>query len=109
MAKLVFEIEEKEYSIEFDRDVFAKMDRVGMSITTAVEKPLTFIETSFKFGLRKNHPSITDRQAQSLYDKWLDEYGFDGFGEFVLEQYNAFYSTTQPSSEKQKKVWKITE
>ena len=77
--KLKFEIEDKEYTIEFDRSIFMKMDKIGMSIASLQDKPLTFIETSFKFGLLKNQPYITDKQANRLYDKWLGEYGLDGF------------------------------
>jgi hypothetical protein len=107
--KIEVELDGKEYKIEFDRDVFKKMDSIGVSITTALEKPLTFIEMSFKFGLRKHHSDLTQKKAEQLYNCWLDEYGFDGFGEFVVEEYNAFYSTTQPSSDKPKKSWKIIE
>lgn len=107
--KLKFEIEDKEYIIEYDRAIFMKMDKIGMSIASLQDKPLTFIETSFKFGLLKNQAYITDKQASRLYDKWLDEYGLEDFGEFVLDEYNFSFSTTQQDSEKPKKVWTIEE
>lgn len=107
--KIELELDGKDYTIEFDREIFKKMDSIGVSVITAMEKPLTFVESAFKFGMRKHHPDLNSKKLDMLYNTWVDEYGFDNFGEFVIEEYNAFFSTTQSNSDKPKKTMKIIE
>ena len=63
-------------TVEFNRAIILKMDRLGIIgadfMETAEKSPLTFVSILFYWGLQMHHPEITEDEAQEIL---FDEIG----------------------------------
>ena len=82
----------KEYKLEFDRKSVAFSERIGFSVFDVQEKLMTRIPELFWVAFRKNHPDITQEQAEHIL---FDELGgtWDALTERLVELYTDAYTS----------------
>lgn len=84
--KIEFEIQEKSYILEYNRDSIKKMEALGFRTTSDfLSQPVTAIEMLFYGALLKNQPSITQSSASKIYESFIDEYDSESLAESLIE------------------------
>lgn len=85
MNKIQLELERGNYTVEFDRETLKKADRLGAnSAETGLIERIQIILYS---GLLKNHPNITRKNAERVFDSICEEYDTEEFIEALTELY----------------------
>lgn len=110
MSKLiVIEVEEKEYKLGFPTREDAKnAEDKGLDMITNGGKLITLNDKIFYTGLLANHPSMTEYEANKLFEQYSNDGGdTDEVIKFLTEQYMAFMKS--PNGKKKKKKAKIVE
>lgn len=105
MAKIIIEVNEKEYALEFDRNEIRRAENMKFDANKLGSEPYIQMTTLFRVALHKNHPNIGAKEADKLFDTYLDEGGdMQDLMELLLEQYSSFFSTTQANTVKKARV-----
>lgn len=104
-TKIKATIEDKDYVFELDRKECIRLEQTGFNAQLVESQPLTQLTKLFVGGLHKNHSNINELQALALYDKFIEEgYDISELVSVLLEQYAAFFQTTQSNSSEKKKL-----
>lgn len=105
MSKIIIDVSGKEYKLELDRSEIKRAENMGFDINKISSSPLNQISILFRVALHKNHPNISLKDADKLYETYADEGGdTQEIMELLLEQYSSFFSTTQASTVKKARV-----
>lgn len=86
---LDFEYNGKEYSLAFTIEVVKRLDRSGLIAEIANgNRPLTMTEDLFKAAFEANHPTVSNRVREAIFNE-LEESSEDGsLLECLLEMVN---------------------
>ena len=105
--KISFNYEDKDYTLEYNRDAIRIMEKQGFDINQFVEKPMTMMDLAFQGSFIKNHRSIKMKKVEEIYEVIEDKQGLaQTLIEMIQETYNELFETKE--TEEGKKVsWKI--
>lgn len=100
--RAIIEINNKKYTFEIDRKSIILMEtKFNFQPKLFEKQPLTQSLKAWMGGLNKNHPELTAAQCEDLFDAAvLAELAPMEIVNFVIEQYTAFFQTTQLNSAK---------
>ena len=99
---LEFEHEGKEYTVEYDRQTFKELENAGFRAELVPHTPLIQCDLLLRFGLKKNHPNLSERIFKELSENFFKICAMPDFIEFSMGEYNYFMQTTQQNSEEKK-------
>ena len=57
-TKIIFEKDDKKYTLEYDRKSIATMEQIGFNINEFATKPMTMLPLAFKGLFIKNHKFV---------------------------------------------------
>ena len=77
----------KEYTLEFNRKTIVMAENAGLDIFNSMQKPASTITTLWYYAFKMHHPTITQIQAEKLFDN-LGSIP-DGLVERLIELYQA--------------------
>lgn len=70
---LDFEYNGKDYSLAFNIDIVKQLDRSGLLAQIGGgERPLTMTEDLFVASFETNHPRVTNRQRQEIFQEFSE-------------------------------------
>lgn len=108
MRKCSITINDKEYSIQINRESIVWLEARGFAIDEFARKPITYVDTIWTAGFLVNHPDVNPSLALKLMETYKDEGGdVMEVVNFILEEYQSFISAL--SDTKSKKKATITE
>lgn len=87
------DIDGKEYKLGLNRKAVKIAEVLGLTLDAFDTRPLNTIDLLWRASFLPNHPEITDKLAEDLYEK-LEETNPEKIGEiikFLTEQYGAFF------------------
>lgn len=105
--KITFKYEDKEYTLEYNRDVVVRLEKKGFNISEADSKPINTLETLFKGAFYKNHKDVSEEKALEIYNNIKDR---TKLNESLVEMYAEVYKTTigDTDEDDSKKIeWKM--
>lgn len=73
MAKIEFEIDGAEYTLEFSRRTQATMERNGFILEELTDKPQTMIPLLFRGAFLMHHPRIKEEDVNGIYKRLGDK------------------------------------
>lgn len=108
MRKCSISINNKDYTIQINRDSIVWLEAKGFNIEEFTKKPVTYIDIIWAAGFTMNHPEVNLNLASKLMEKYKEEGGdIMEIINFILEEYQSFISAL--SDTKPKKKATITE
>ena len=108
MRKCSITINEKEYTIQINRESVTWLESSGFDVSKFDSKPLTYVELLWAAGFIMNHPEVNPNLALKLMDSYREEGGdIAEIAKFVMEEYQSFISALSVTNSKKKA--KITE
>lgn len=108
MRKCSIQINDKEYTIQLNRESVTWLENSGFDMSKFDSKPLTYVELLWTSGFLMNHSEVNANLALKLMDTYKEEGGdISEVVKFIIEEYQSFISALSVTNSK-KKV-KITE
>jgi hypothetical protein len=108
MRKCSITINDKEYTIELNRESVVWLESSGFDLTEFDKKPLTCIELLWTSGFIMNHSEVNPNLALKLMDTYKEEGGdVVEIAKFIMEEYQSFINALSVTNTKKKA--KITE
>jgi len=108
MRKCSININDKDYTIQINRDSIVWLEARGFSIEEFTRKPITYIDMIWTSGFLMNHSTVNQSLALKLMETYKEEGGdIMEVVNFILEEYQSFISAL--SDTKSKKKATITE
>ena len=104
--KIEFDYEGKHYTLEYNRNAVALIERQGFCIDELVKKPMSMLPLAFEGLFYKNHKSISREKIDEIYNKMIDK---EGLMKSIAEMLNETYTSLQDEpDEKEGNIdWKI--
>lgn len=110
MKKCSININEKDYTIQLNRDSIVWLESAGFNISDFEKKPLITVELLWAAGFIMNHPEVNSNLALKLMESYKEEGGdVSEVAKFVLEEYQSFINALSVTNSKKKKKATITE
>lgn len=107
MAKIIIDVNKKEYTLELNRAEIKRAEGFGLKVKDFENSPQTQMSNLFKASLHKNHPELNGAQCDELLDAYANEGGdIEDLMSNLLELYTSFFSTTQATIAKKARVEK---
>ena len=89
MSTLDFEYNGKDYSLAFNIDIVKRLDRSGiLAQIGSGERPLTMTEDLFVASFDANHPRVTNRQRQEIFQEFSETSEDGSLLEILFEMIN---------------------
>lgn len=98
------EVGDKEYTLGFPtrKDAKRAEDR-GLDLATNNGKVITVMDKVFYTGLLAKHPSMTEYEAEKLYEKYREEGGdINEVIQFLVDEYLGFSKSPEANTVKKK-------
>lgn len=93
MRKLKLHINDKDYTLEFDRESIIWLESVGFNFEEFEKKPITFREYLWQSLFLKNHKDVNPSLALKLMNTYAEDKGNKMVNKvinFAVEEYTAF-------------------
>ena len=104
--KINFTYQGKEYTLEYNREAIAFIERQGFSVNELSSKPMLMLPLAFSGLFFKNHKNITQKTIDEIYDKFKDKGGLiSTISEMLTETYNTLQA--DPDEDEGNIDWKI--
>lgn len=108
MRKCSININDKDYTIQINRESIVWLEARGFSVEDFAKKPVTYIDIVWTSGFLVNHKEVNNSLALKLMETYKEEGGdIMEIVNFILEEYQSFISAL--SDTKSKKKATITE
>lgn len=108
MRKCSININDKDYTIQINRESIIWLEAKGFNIDEFMKKPITYIDIIWSCGFIANHSEVNPNLALKLMETYKEEGGdIMEIVNFILEEYQSFISAL--SDTKSKKKATITE
>lgn len=65
--KIEFSYKNKDYVLEYNREVIRIMERQGFNAEKFTEQPMTMVDLAFEGSFLKNHPKTTKAEVEEIY------------------------------------------
>lgn len=65
--------EGQEYILEYNRDSIQQLERLGFSLNSVEDKPMTMFPLMFRGAFLKNHKFIKEKDIEEIYDRIKDK------------------------------------
>lgn len=89
--KIIIEVNGKEYKLGFpNRDAAKVAEKVGFSVFKLENEYLTQTDKLFYAGLLSYHPSMTEREANKLKEKYSEEGDIEEVIQFLAGEFSNF-------------------
>lgn len=107
--KIEFQLDDKDYCLEYDRDSIKYMEMRGFDIESIGKMPATMIEILFEGAFYKNHKSLKKAKISEIFKQLESKTELvNQLIEMVGETYNSLFdSDDEEGSETKNKNWKI--
>lgn len=104
--KIEFDYEGIHYTLEYNRNSIALIERQGFNIDELVKKPISMLPLAFEGLFYKNHKSISREKVNEIYSKMTNK---EDLMKSIAEMLNETYSSLQDEpEEKEGNIdWKI--
>lgn len=104
--KIEFDYEGTHYTLEYNRNSIALIERQGFNIDELVKKPISMLPLAFEGLFYKNHKSISREKVNEIYSKMTNK---EDLMKSIAEMLNETYSSLQDEpEEKEGNIdWKI--
>lgn len=110
MRKLKLKINDKDYTLEMNRDTIKWLEANGFSIEDFDKKPVTYHDLLWYGLFLANHKDVNPNLALKLMETYSKEHKLSQVIKFAIEEYNAFmFALADINSEKNDEVLEITE
>lgn len=105
MAKMIIEVEGKEYKFELDREEIKRGERLGFDRTKIESQSAIQMDLFWSIGLHKNQPNLAMKKCEELLVAYASEGGdVSEVINFLGEQYQNFSLATQVDTKPLKKA-----
>lgn len=74
ITSITLEIDDVEYTLEYNRDAVKRMERMGFNLNDVDSKILTSIDFMVEGAFYKNHPTLKKERLAELRDYIIDNY-----------------------------------
>lgn len=103
MRKCSINIQEKDYTIQLNRDSVMWLEGSGFSLNDFDKKPLISVELLWTAGFMMNHREVNPNLALKLMESYRDEGGdVSEVAKFILEEYQSFINALSDTNSKKK-------
>ncbi|MEI3530076.1 MAG: DUF5055 domain-containing protein [Bacilli bacterium] len=110
MRKLKLKINDKDYTLEFNRDSIKWLEANGFSIEDFDKKPLTYYDLLWYGLFLANHGDVNPSLAMKLMETYGKEHKVAQVIRFAIDEYNAFmFALADINSEKSDEELEIIE
>lgn len=103
MAKIELELKDKNYELSLDRKFFVALEKQGYNLMESMNSPLNFGEQAFRLLMKRYDNTLSTKVLDDLHEEFIEEYDLGEFLSTLIEEYGAFFGTTQSDSEEKKK------
>ncbi len=104
--KIEFDYEGKHYTLEYNRNSVALMERQGFTVEEFGKKPMIMLPLAFEGLFYKNHKSITREKVEEIYNKMKNkETLMKNIADMLNETYTSLQS--EPTEKEGNIDWKI--
>lgn len=103
MAKIELELKDKVYELSLDRKFYVALEKQGYNLMESMNSPLNFGEASFRLLMKRYDSTMSTKVLDDLHEEFVKDYDLGEFLSTLIEEYGAFFGTTQPDSEESKK------
>lgn len=91
-----------DYRLTFTRDSVRKLESMGFNLEEVGTKPMTMIPLLIRGAFLANHPSVSAKVVESLYDEMS---GKESFMEALVEMYSNTLNSLLENNKKGKVKW----
>ena len=100
--------DKKQYFLEFNRDIVASMEDRGITLETAVNKPVNTIPLMFFWAFKMNHPKIRKDVTDEIWNN-IPKDGKKAITNKLMEMYSDASDTLmgEPEDDSKKVSWEI--
>lgn len=104
--KIEFNFEGKDYTLEYNRNSVALIERQGFCIDELAKKPALMLPMAFEGLFYKNHKSVTRETIEKIYEKMTNK---EALMKTIADMLNETYTSLQSEpDEKEGNIdWKI--
>ena len=104
--KIEFDYEGKHYTLEYNRNSVALMERQGFCIEEFTKKPMLMLPLAFEGLFYKNHKMVSREIIEKIYDKMKSK---DTLIKTIAEMLSETYTSLQsePTEKEGNIEWKI--
>ena len=110
MKKLKLKINDKDYTLEMNRNTIKWLEANGFSIEDFDRKPLTYYDLLWTSLFLANHTDVNPNLAIKLMETYSKEHKVAQVVKFAIDEYNAFmFALADTNSEKNDEKLEIIE
>ena len=103
MRKCSITINDKEYTIQLNRESVMWLENAGFAVEDFYRKPLISVELLWSAGFIMNHSEVNPNLALKLMDTYKEEGGdVSEIARFVLDEYQSFINALSVTKSKKK-------
>ena len=104
--KIEFDYEGKHYTLEYNRNSVALMERQGFVVDEFAKKPMIMLPLAFEGLFYKNHKSESREKIEEIYDKMKDK---ENLMKTIADMLNETYTSLrdEPTEKEGNISWKI--
>ena len=102
--KIKLDINEKEYTLYYTRDVIVRMEKEGLDATKMDSQIFTTLRLLFWGAMLPLNPRLTVERADHLLDEALKEYDVQELFEALVELFNDAFPKSDGKNKKKKLV-----
>ena len=103
MRKCSININDKDYTIQLNRESVIWLEGVGFNVEDFLKKPLTSVDLLWAAGFIMNHKEVNTNLALKLMESYREEDGdVMEVVKFVFEEYQSFINALSDTGSKKK-------
>ena len=104
--KIEFDYDGTHYTLEYNRNSVALMERQGFVVDEFAKKPMIMLPLAFEGLFYKNHKTVSREVIETIYDKMQNKDGLiKSIAEMLAETYTSLQS--EPTKKEGNIEWKI--
>ena len=104
--KIEFTYDGKKYTLEYNREAIAFIERQGFAISELSTRPMLMLPLAFSGLFFKNHKTESQKTIDEIYDKFKDKSALiSAISEMLSETYNTLQA--DPEDNEGNIEWKI--
>lgn len=106
-TKIEFSYNNKDYTLEYNRDAIRLMEKQGFNAEKFTEQPMTMIELAFEGAFIKNHAKTTRAEVEEIYALFKNKRGLiNQLVVMIQETYSTLFDDNEEDESKNIE-WKV--
>lgn len=109
MRKLILNINDKDYTLEMNRNSIKWLEGNGFSIEDFEKKPVTFYDLLWTSLFLANHKDVNPSLSLKLMESYEKNHNVSNVIKFAIEEYSAFMDALADTDSRASEELKIIE